>query len=433
MASRHRDLVALAIVALTVSLPATAAAQSSSPAVDAHAAIGRLKVFLDCTDCDIEYQRQTVTFVDYVRDRAAAELHVLVTTETTGGGGMSWTVRFIGLGRLHSQERTFRFATPQRATGDERRRAFARVYRIGLVAYAAETPIGPQLDVTWRRPPGQALTRQRDAWNSWVFRLNGSSSLGGEESTTSRAYRFSFSSSRTTEHWKVNVTANTNADKRAFTFADGRTIDSRRDGWSVGSLVVKSLGGHTSAGVRASVARSSFSNTNRSTTVAPAIEVDVFPYGESSRRSLTLQYTAGATSHEYREVTIFDKLEETVPTHGVNVSLGLRQPWGTVSAYSNLSQHLNHTDRYRASVSGSTEVNLFSGFSLNVTARYDRIKDQIGLRKSSATTEEILLRLRQLATDYSYSFNVGISYSFGSMFNNLVNPRFGGSTGLMTF
>jgi hypothetical protein len=68
-----------------------------------------------------------------------------------------------------------------------------------------------------------------------------------------------------------------------------------------------------------------------------------------------------------------------------------------------------------------------------LVAKYDRIKDQISLGKSSASTEEILLRLRQLATDYSYSFSVGISYSFGSIFNTVVNPRFGGSGGLVIF
>jgi hypothetical protein len=87
---------------------------------------------------------------------------------------------------------------------------------------------------------------------------------------------------------------------------------------------------------------------------------------------------------------------------------------------------LNRRDRYRGSVSGSTEVNLFKGLSFNMLARYDKINDQISLRKGSASAEEILLRQRQLATDYSYSFAVGVSYRFGSTFNNVVNPRFGG-------
>jgi hypothetical protein len=92
---------------------------------------------------------------------------------------------------------------------------------------------------------------------------------------------------------------------------------------------------------------------------------------------------------------------------------------------------LYRRDRYRASVSGSTEVNLFKGLSFNMLARYDKINDQISLRKGSASTEQILLRQRQLGTDYSYSFAVGVSYRFGSIFSTVVNPRFGGPGGFV--
>ena len=47
----------------------------------------------------------------------------------------------------------------------------------------------------------------------------------------------------------------------------------------------------------------------------------------------------------------------------------------------------------------------------------------------AASTEEVLLRQRQLRTSFSYSTNFGFSYQFGSIFNNVVNPRFGGSGG----
>lgn len=42
----------------------------------------------------------------------------------------------------------------------------------------------------------------------------------------------------------------------------------------------------------------------------------------------------------------------------------------------------------------------------------------------SASTEEILVRQRELATGYQYEVGFGVSYSFGSIFNNVVNPRF---------
>ena len=139
-----------------------------------------------------------------------------------------------------------------------------------------------------------------------------------------------------------------------------------------------------------------------------------------------MQYTIGATRYRYRDLTVFDKLQETVPNHSVNFSIGLRQPWGSLSVYSEVAQHLNNRDRYRSSIFGSTDVRLFKGFSFNLYADYTKIKDQIGLRKGGASTEEVLLRLRQLATDYSYYYGFGVSYSFGSIFDTVVNPRFSG-------
>ena len=45
--------------------------------------------------------------------------------------------------------------------------------------------------------------------------------------------------------------------------------------------------------------------------------------------------------------------------------------------------------------------------------------------KGGASLEEVLLQRRQLETTYNYFFQVGFSYSFGSIFSNVVNPRFG--------
>ena len=64
---------------------------------------------------------------------------------------------------------------------------------------------------------------------------------------------------------------------------------------------------------------------------------------------------------------------------------------------------------------------------LEYLLRYDTLLyDQIALPKQGASAEEILLRIRQLETNYSYSVGMGFSYSFGSIFTSIVNPRFGG-------
>ena len=378
--------------------------------------------------------RQNVAFVEYVRDRAVADMHVLVTTQSTGGGGRAWTVKFIGLGRLQGQEKTLTFNTIQTATDDERRKEFARIFRIGIVGYAADTPALSQLDVTWTRPKDAApAATTRDPWNFWVFRMEGNTNMSGEASSQFRSYRASFSASRTTEQWKINISGNYFDNRDQFEIDEVTTVHSRRNSRAVNGLVVKSLGPQWSLGLRAELGQSSFSNIDRSVIVSPGIEYNFFPYSESSRRSVVSQYSAGPAKYDYREITIYDKVSETVPKHALAGSIGLRQPWGSLEVFSRIAQHLNDMNFYRATTFGSADVRLFKGFSFNVFAEYDKISDQIALAKGDVAPEEVLLRLRQLRTGYSYFVSLGVSYSFGSIFNSVVNPRFQTSSGIIGF
>ena len=162
----------------------------------------------------------------------------------------------------------------------------------------------------------------------------------------------------------------------------------------------------------------------------PGVEFDVFPYAENTRRSLTFTYAAGLAYYNYTDITIYNKLTEAVPQHSFGGSLGLRQPWGSIGASANLAQQLKHLDRYTLGLSGSADIRLFKGLSFNIFGDYSRIRDQISLRKGEASTEDVLLRLRQLQSGYSYFVGFGISYSFGSKVNNIVNPRYGGGGGM---
>jgi hypothetical protein len=424
-ATRYFYATLVCLLGVLFAAPAAAqvsAAQPTTPQL--------LRVFIDCQyECDTEYLRQNVQFVDYVRDRTVADVHVLVTTQGTGSGGTAWTVKFIGLGRFDKIDRTLTFNSGQTATSDERRKEFARVFKLGVATYAADSSAGAQLDVQWLKPAATTATAKpaNDPWNYWVFRTNLSGNRDGEESTGSSSYRLSFSANRTTEQWKVSFSTSGSSSQSTFDLGDeGGRIKSTSESWSVDSLVVKSLGPKWSVGGRSSLSHSSYSNTDKQLTFAPGVEFSVFPYSESSRRNLTLLYTLGATRYEYKDVTIFDKLSETIPNHSLNTQLGLRQPWGSIGTGVTVSQHLNKPGRYRISTYASADVRLFKGFSFNMFGAYDRIRDQISLRKGGATPEEVLLRRRQLATGHSYNIGFGFSYSFGSIFNSVVNPRFGG-------
>ncbi len=50
---------------------------------------------------------------------------------------------------------------------------------------------------------------------------------------------------------------------------------------------------------------------------------------------------------------------------------------------------------------------------------------RVDLAAGGVTDEDILLRRRELATSFRYFMSMGFSYTFGSRFANVVNPRFG--------
>jgi hypothetical protein len=193
------------------------------------------------------------------------------------------------------------------------------------------------------------------------------------------------------------------------------------------------MGPRLSLGGRVNANHSTFSNLDRSVSIYPGFEFNFFPYSEFQRRSFTIWWEAGPNFYDYRELTIYDKTSETVVKQQMDVSLRLRQPWGSMGIFSSIAQDLGQLDRYSASIRGNANVRLFKGFSFNVFSSYSRIKDQIFLPRAGASTEEVLLRLRQLSTDYRYDLSIGFSYSFGSIFNSVVNPRFDGSNGFFFF
>ena len=113
---------------------------------------GALRVFLDCNACDENYLRTEITYINYVRDRTDADLHVLVTTQATGGAGTEYTLQFIGLGRFAGVEQSLKYVAAQTNTPDETRRGFASIFALGLVRYVAETPLASRMKVAFESP-----------------------------------------------------------------------------------------------------------------------------------------------------------------------------------------------------------------------------------------------------------------------------------------
>jgi len=184
------------------------------------------------------------------------------------------------------------------------------------------------------------------------------------------------------------------------------------------------MGDHWGVGAEIEADNSTRLNRDLLAALGSGIEYNYFPYSESNRRVLLARYVISAEHVNYQDTTIFDLLEETVYKHEAAIDFEERGPWGNANVGVDASQFLDRTDFYSVGVRGSLRYRIFRGFSVNLDADYDIVRDQIFLSRDELSDEDILLGRVTLPTDSEWSFRVGLGYNFGSIFNNAVNTRF---------
>jgi len=432
----------LAAVGLMCALVVPAVAQNP-PDTTRSAQDSTLRVFFDCSSflsgCDLDYFRTEITFVNHVRAPEDADVHVLITSQTTGGGGTEYTIALIGRRRHAGQADTLRYVAGKTDTNQERRRGLTHTIRLGLVRYAATTPLAPQLDVSYTAPltAGAHLT-VHDPWNYWVFSLSGNGFFNGQKSFNSQSMYGSASANRVTADLKVLLSAYESYNRNAFdvpiydstgALIGTQTIVSISRSYGGDALIVRSLGGHWSAGIEISADRSTYRNEDLALKGGPAIEFDVFPYDQSTRKLLRFLYRVTANHFRYSDTTIFERVTETRAQQALVVGLSATQPWGTAFGTLTGSTYLYDFHKNNLELFGGVSVRVVRGLSFSVSGDVSLVHDQLFLPKRGASEAEVLLQRRALATSYQYFASAGLSFSFGSKINNVVNPRFGRSGG----
>ena len=93
------------------------------------------------------------------------------------------------------------------------------------------------------------------------------------------------------------------------------------------------------------------------------------------------------------------------------------------------SQYLHNLSYNSYGVGGFVDLRIAKGLAFNIGGNYSRVNDQLSLRRGQLSDNQVIARQQQLATNFRYFINFGLSYTFGSIFNSVVNPRFGGGGG----
>ena len=409
-------LVAFAVLAVG---PAIAQIPPAKPAGPPASPL--LKIFLDWPGADIEFLRNEIPFVEFVPAVDEAQVRVLVTPQGTPPKE-TFTIEFSGQKEFQGETNTLTYSPDRGEKPEDVKRGLAGMVKIGLLRYAAKTPVAKDLSVRFLDQANP--TSVVDKWNFWVFSLSANTFLMGETQYKESMYYGSFSANRVTPELKIRTSVYGNLQNMWFDLGD-EIYESSSHGYGFSGLVVKSLSEHWSAGAFLSLQSSTYSNLKLSANVAPAVEFNFFPYSESTKKQFRVLYRVGYTATRYHEETIYFKTSESLLQESLAWAYEVKRPWGTVSLELQGSHFFHDFSKNRVNLSGQVDVRIWKGLSLNLYGSYTRVRDQLALPRGGASYEDVLLRRKQLATGYTCYFSVGLNFSFGSTRSNVVNPRFG--------
>jgi hypothetical protein len=386
-----------------------------------------VRVYLDCADgCFEEYLRSELPWIDFVRQRENADVHVIASAADTGGGGVERVLRLVGLGRWTGVEQELRALSLPAEPEDAQRRRVRDALVVGVLDFLARSGLPSDLAIDVESTASAASRAPaNDPWDAWVFTIGTDNELESEASNRRWNWEFEATADRVTEEWKVGFGAALEQETETFDLDEDDPFSVTRRERQGDWFVARSLGDHWSLGLDGDLDSSTFDNITLRAGVMPMVEFNLFPYVQYATRQLRIGYGIGAEHSRYNEVTFYDRTRETLGRHEVSLTLDQRQPWGTVQAGVEWSQYLHDLGKSRLEFDGAVSIRLARGFSVEFEGSASRIRDQLSLPRRGATPEEVLLRLRQLQSGHEVNVTFGLSYSFGSIFNSIVNPRFG--------
>lgn len=399
---------------------------------------GALRVYLECAtrSCDSRHFRTEITYVNWVRDLQDSEVHIIMTGQSTGSGA-EVLMDFIGREGMEGIDDHLSYSYSNTDASIARLDGITGVLAIGLARYAVlggqEGPFAVVVPEAYERVPDLPPGLQgdvEDPWNYWVFRIGGDVDYEKEDLDEERQASANFSANRTTELWKISLSGRGTFSLREGQYSDGTGFEDQREEGSVNGRVFYSLSDVWSIGLETGVSTSTRNNQDLAGQIGGGLEYSFFPYEDWTRRRMTLQGLVYARYFDYEVETQFKKMKETVWEGSLRWGLGFRQPWGTANLNATAEAFLHDPmDLYRLSFGGRLSYRIMRGLNWNIDGNISKIRDQIYIPLEDLTPEDILLGRRQLPTNSRFEISTGLSFTFGSIFNNVVNNRFNGGRG----
>jgi hypothetical protein len=416
-------VVAVALWCMLAPVPARAQQTSAATATPQW-----LTVFLDCRaqGCDRNFFIQELPYVLWTQDRFDAEIHVLITQLETGSGGAGFTLELIGQQRFLGRADTLATTTAPNSTFDMQRRELTRVLKIGLGPYALRTTAGSRLALTYTAAAGDSSAGRgvKDPWNFWVYRASADGYGGAESQSTDYRIAGSLSAMRITEEWKIVFDSDYSYNALTFNPDVGPSQNFLNRQAEFEFALLRSITDHWSWGVGTGAEVDEFRNQKFVANAEIAAEYNFFPWKEATSRQLTAGFGLVAQRFDYRDTTIYGEISETRMAAKIQLASEVRQPWGSIFGGARHIRYLHDLNIYSAEVFAFMNFRISRGLSLNFGGSASKVNDQLYLPAGGLDPSEILTRQRALRTAYRLDLSAGFSFTFGSIFNTFVNPRF---------
>ncbi len=398
---------------------------------------GKLKVFIDCSNtwCDMSFLRTEINLVDFFLDNQAADVHVLITNQSTGSGGSQYQLIFFGQNLFRNLLDTLHFNTRPNTTDFEKRDLLIKYLKLGLAPFIARTDAAKDVTISFKKIESElnkkdsAAKITKDPWNYWVFRISTNGNINANKTIKSYLYNGNVSASRVTEELKVSFSSWGTNNKTIYLFETDSTNEkfiARNNNYGMEHYLVKSINNHWSAGYQAIYSNDRSSNYKGQLYLRTAVEYNIFPYKDVNTRYFTCSYGIITRFNRYYDSTIYNKLKETLLAHSFEARLTLNKKWGAIFSGFSYSNFFHNWKLNNTGVNIGVNVRITGGLSFNIFLFGELVHDQVYLSRYGATEQEVLTRIRKLKSNYNFQTSFGISYRFGSKLNNFVNPRFEG-------
>lgn len=419
-ATPNRPRRAALVAALSCLLAAlTARAQPSSL---------RPRLYLDCgRDCSDSFYRQKLNYFDWVRDRHQADFAFSVVTQEASNGADSYTIT------LRQPSRPDRgdlvrviTAEPQESLANIRVKLLDAELRLLFDALRG-TPYESTFTLALPQRSEQVIGEVVDGWDHWVFTPELMAELEAESNYYNTKLTGEISIRRITEVSKFLSSSKLLWRRTSFTFGpeEGGTQSGSMSSVEQRLVYARSIGHHWALGAIAAGEHDEFENLKLHLRGGPVLEWNLFPYEENASRQLRFAYQAGAWYTRYFERTAFGRRHDLRPYHALSCIVDVNQAWGGIQAVLQANSFIDAPKLWRLSSGVIFALNLVAGLALQFEGEAAFIQDQIALRGRELTEPEVYLSTRELAKNFSITAQFGFSYTFGSVHNTIVNPRFG--------